>query len=55
VLLRQDVELMIRWVEALWAYLEERNNFGPGENKAKARAMIDQALAHYRAKLKRAI
>ncbi len=55
VLLRQDVALMIRWIHALWAYLEERNNFGPGENKAKARAMIDQALAHYQAKLKGAI
>jgi len=46
-----DVELMIRWLDALWAYLEERNNFGPAPNKARARTMFDQGLAHYRAKL----
>ena len=51
VIVREDVELMIRWLNRLWASLEERNNFGPGNNRAQARAMFDQGLAHYRAKL----
>jgi TolB protein len=51
-LVKEDVELMIAWLERLWAYLEERNNFGPGDNRARARAMFDQGLAHYRGKLK---
>jgi Tol biopolymer transport system component len=54
VLVREDVELMIRWIGRLWGYLEDRNNFGPGDNRAKARRMFDQALAHYRSKLERA-
>ena len=54
VLIRQDVELMIRWLNRLWAYLEERNNLGPAENKARARKMFDEALAKYRAKLAQA-
>src|SRR6202043_1889607 len=29
-LLKEDIELMIRWVDRLWALLEEGNNFGPG-------------------------
>ncbi len=53
-LVREDVELMIRWIDRLWALLEERNNFGPGENRAKARAMILQAREHYQAKLAKA-
>ena len=51
VVVREDVELMIRWLNRLWASLEERNNFGPGNNRAQARAMLDRGLAHYRAKL----
>ena len=51
VIVREDVELMIRWLNRLWASLEERNNFGPGNNRAQARAMLDRGLAHYRAKL----
>ncbi len=50
-LVKEDVDLMIRWLERLWAYLEERNNFGPGENRMRARRMFDQGFAHYRAKL----
>jgi hypothetical protein len=37
----------------LWALLEERDNFGPGANRARARAMFDEGLKHYRAKLAR--
>ncbi|MGH9718747.1 MAG: CehA/McbA family metallohydrolase [Bryobacteraceae bacterium] len=48
VLVREDADLMIRWIHALWAYLEERNNFGPAGNRVQARALFDQALAHYR-------
>lgn len=51
VLIKDDLELMIRWIDRLWAYLEERNNFGPGDNRAQARKMIDQAREHYRVKL----
>jgi Tol biopolymer transport system component len=51
VLVREDVELMIRWIERFWNILEERNNLGPGENRARARKMVDEALAHYRGKL----
>lgn len=51
VLVRDDVELMLRWTDRLWKSLEERNNFGSLANKASARAMFDKGLAHYRAKL----
>jgi TolB protein len=51
VAVKEDIALMIRWTERLWAYLEERNNFGPAPNRAQARAMVDQALARYRGKL----
>jgi len=51
VLVREDVELMIRWLGRLWGYLEERDNFGSAANKAKAQAMFDRGVAHYRAKL----
>ncbi|MEZ5403391.1 MAG: CehA/McbA family metallohydrolase [Bryobacteraceae bacterium] len=54
VLIRDDVELMIRWLERFWAYLEERDNFGPGDNRRRARAMWEQGIAHFRAKLEQA-
>jgi len=53
VLVREDLELMIRWLERHWALLEERNNFGPGDNRARARSLFDEGLKHYRAKLAR--
>ena len=53
-ILKDDIELMIRWVDRLWALLEERNNFGPGANRENARQMIAQARQHYIAKLARA-
>jgi TolB protein len=52
VLIKDDVELMIRWLGRFWANLEERNNFGPAPNRANARKMFDQAIAHYEAKLR---
>ena len=51
-LLKDDLEIMIRWIDRLWALLEERNNFG--RNREVARQMFDQARAHYRAKLAQA-
>jgi len=51
VLIREDVELMIRWCERLWALLESRNNFGPAGNREKVRNMIEQAKQHYVKKL----
>jgi len=50
-LVKADLELMIRWVDRLWILLEERNNFGPGDNRERARAMIMQARKHFEAKL----
>ena len=34
VVVKEDVELMIRWLGRLWGYLEERNNFGSETNRA---------------------
>jgi hypothetical protein len=53
-ILKDDVEMMIRWVDRLWALLEERNNFGPGANREHAHQMITQARQHFTAKLTRA-
>ncbi len=50
---RRDLETLLRWVERLWAYLEERDNFGPGDNRRRARQMIDKAREHYLRKLAR--
>lgn len=47
VLVREDAELMVRWLGALWAYLEERDNFGPAPNRERARAVFDQGTAYY--------
>jgi hypothetical protein len=54
-LLKPDLELMLRWVDRLWALLEERNNFGPGPNRESARKMFEQARSHYRTKLAKAL
>jgi hypothetical protein len=51
VLVREDLELMVRMIDRLWAYVEERDNFGPGDNRRRARDMFDQARAHYVSKL----
>ena len=51
VLVAGDLELMLRWIDRLWAYLEERDNLGPGENKERARRMFETARQHYRGKL----
>ncbi len=53
-LVKRDIETLIRWVDRLWAYLEERDNFGPGDNRARAKEMIDRARRHYLEKLGRA-
>ncbi|MBI1897311.1 MAG: hypothetical protein HYS04_12430 [Acidobacteria bacterium] len=53
-LLKEDVELMISWVDRIWALLEERDNFGPGDNRERARRMIAEARQHYEAKLAKA-
>jgi hypothetical protein len=53
-LLRGDVELMIRWIDRLWALLEERNNLGPAANREAARRMIAQARGHFEKKLAQA-
>jgi TolB protein len=54
VLVRDDVALMLRWIDRLWAYLLERDNFGPDPNRAKAREMFDEARKHFEQKLARA-
>jgi len=54
VLVKRDLEVLVRWVDRLWLYLEERDNFGPGDNRARAKEMIDKARAHYVEKMGRA-
>ena len=51
VLVREDLELAIRWVDRLWAYLIERDNFGSAENQDAARDMIGRARQHFQDKL----
>jgi hypothetical protein len=50
-LIREDVQLMLRWIDRLWALLEERNNMGPPPNRERAREMILQARRHFETKL----
>ena len=50
--MREDLELAVRWVDRLWAYLVERDNFGSAENRAEAREMIGQARQHFQEKLR---
>jgi hypothetical protein len=54
-MVREDLELMIRWIDRLWAYLDERNNFGPDPNRQQARKLFDQARQHYEAKLRQTL
>jgi hypothetical protein len=54
VLIKDDVLLMLRWIDRLWALLEERDNFGPGKNREQARQMIFQGRKHFEAKLAQA-
>jgi hypothetical protein len=49
-LVRDDVELLIRWTDRLWALLEERNNFGSAANREQARRIFEQARKHYEEK-----
>ncbi|MCP5111834.1 MAG: CehA/McbA family metallohydrolase, partial [bacterium] len=51
VLVKADLELMLRWVDRLWGYLEERDNFGSAGNQRRARDMFEQVRRHYRDKL----
>jgi hypothetical protein len=51
VLIREDLELMLRWTDRLWAYLEQRNNFGPAGNRGTAIEIFARARTHYRRKL----
>jgi TolB protein len=53
-LVREDLELMVRMIDRLWTYVVERNNFGLGDNRRRAREMFDQARAHYVSKLAQA-
>ena len=54
VLVKDDLDTLIRWIDRLWAYLEERDNFGPGDNRVRAKEMIDRARKHYLDKLAQA-
>ena len=55
VLIRDDVELMVRWVDRLWQLLVERDNFGPDPNRQRAGEMVRAARTHYQGKLSRAV
>lgn len=50
-LVREDLTIALRWVDRLWAYLVERDNFGSRENRAAAAEMVEDARRHYREKL----
>ena len=50
-LVRGDLETAVRWVDRLWAYLVERDNFGSRENRRKAQETIDRARRLYWDKL----
>lgn len=54
VLVQQDLETAIRWIDRFWANLLERDNFGPAPNQARAYEMVQQARQHYEDKLLRA-
>ncbi|MCI0621245.1 MAG: CehA/McbA family metallohydrolase [Acidobacteria bacterium] len=53
-LIKEDIEMLLQWISRLWAYLEDRNNFGPGDNRKRAKELIDKANDHYRQKLAQA-
>ena len=53
VLVREDLEIAIRWIDRLWAYLVERDNFGSPVFREAAKEMIDQARMHYAEKLRK--
>ena len=50
-LVREDLMVALRWVDRLWAYLVERDNFGSRENREAVAEMIEDARRHYREKL----
>ena len=50
-LVREDLVIALRWVDRLWSYLVERDNFGSRENREAAAEMIEDARRHYREKL----
>jgi Tol biopolymer transport system component len=50
-LVKTDIELMLRWIDRLWALLDERDNFGGERNREQARRMIEQARRHFEKKL----
>ncbi len=52
VLVREDLEIAVRWIDRLWAYLVERDNLGSQANREAARNMIDRARNHYLEKLR---
>ncbi len=52
VLERDDLEIAVRWVDRLWAYLVERDNFGSPVFRQAAKDMIDRARKHYEDKLR---
>ena len=53
-LVERDLQTAIRWTDRFWQNLVERDNFGPAPNREQAKTMVDEARAHYVAKLDRA-
>ena len=51
VLVREDLETAVRWIDRLWGYLVQRDNFGSQANRRAARDLIDRARLHYLDKL----
>ena len=52
VLVREDLEIALRWIDRQWGYLVERDNFGSEENREAARNMVERARKHYLDKLR---
>ena len=52
VLVREDLDMAVRWIDRFCGYLVERDNFGSQENREAARNMVQQARQHYLEKLR---
>jgi TolB protein len=51
VLIREDLHLMLRWIDRLWTYLKERDNFGSSANRSRVVEIFAEARIQYQGKL----
>ncbi len=52
VLVRDDLNVAVRWVDRLWVDLLERDNLGSDDNRRAAREMVNRARQHFQDKLR---